>query len=222
MRGLFTMILTLSSVAAPSPTVTPIVILPGNGYNLASAAWSPQVPEGCFAGVWCDDVVRRTVFAPWGDDAAWARILENLAVLADRCGRAGSPGVCFDGEQYTATKDNNGGRMQSHAWPRGGAERGRQVRAALDGLIVAQYVLVQDALRFPGWREFWGACYLSGDLLLDESGYLPGTERTRAFKDMGVRNLPGREARNGKLRERRPKGDFWVYDSTGHGFETGA
>src|SRR5688500_19229418 len=106
------MIYALSPIADPAPGVVPIRILPGNGYNLGTVAWTPQPEPGCFAGLWCDDVVRRTVFAPWGDDAAWERIEANLRTLAAACKSVGSPGIAFDGEAYTATKDNNGGLMQ--------------------------------------------------------------------------------------------------------------
>lgn len=157
-----------------------------------------------------------STLCPWADQAGWNLILANLAGLKAACLAHGCTTVMCDGEIYTETPGDRGGGMTPEAWPVGGAERGIQFRQALAGLTVGQFLYVFDGNRHTGWKEFWKAAYLKGDLLLDEGGYVrPGENDGRSAFGPKVTNLPGRGILNGTFLLKVPAGSFWIYPYQG-------
>lgn len=206
--------------------LTPIILLSGNGTNLFQKdfPWEQEIGEvrsriegPLWVGLWSNNVAynnfKGTTLFPETDDAGWSLLCANALRLRQVCERYQVAGVCWDGEIYTETPNNNGGPMRRTAWQLT-ARRGKQLREALGGLPQAQYVMVDDADKLPGWKAYWGGFYRSGDLLLDESGYLKGTERKLAFQGKGVKNLPGRDVVKGVPARNLPRGDFWLYPWT--------
>lgn len=212
----------------PEQAVIPLVLLDGNGYNLFTTGtdWNQMVEEvrarvagPVWAGLWCNHVAynshKGATLFPWDDDSGWSLLTENARKLAQACARHQITGVVWDGEIYTATPENNGGKMSRQAWTAGPrlAERALQLRAAFGSLPQAQYVYVGDADALEGWKPYWRAFYRPGDLLLDEAGFL-GQPEKRRFARKGVQNLPSVDIADGTLHPELPQGSFWIYPWT--------